>query len=253
VKKPGQRTDTVWQSETLAHTFVEGVRGGIPLAAEQIDVMLRLLAARGTAAGRSDVHRFADLGCGDGVLARAILARWPQANGVLVDFSAPMIEQARKQLQTYPSRPHFVVADLASAAWQTEVAAHGPFDAVVSGFAIHHLTDERKRELYTEVFALLAPNGMFVNVEHVASHGPRGEALFDDLMIDSLHAFHRGRGSDKSRDEVAREYVHRPDKAANILAPVETQCEWLRTCGFQDVDCYFKLFELAVFGGRKAG
>ena len=42
----------------------------------------------------------------------------------------------------------------------------------------------------------------------------------------------------------------RDDKEANILAPVEVQCEWLRECGFEDVDCFFKFFELAVFGGR---
>lgn len=47
------------------------------------------------------------------------------------------------------------------------------------------------------------------------------------------------------------EYVHRPDKDANILALVEPQCEWLREFGFEDVDCYFKIFELAIIGGRR--
>jgi len=54
-----------------------------------------------------------------------------------------------------------------------------------------------------------------------------------------------------TREQVAHEFVHRPDKAANILAPVEAQCEWPRACGYEDVDCFFKVFELAVFGGRK--
>jgi len=26
---------------------------------------------------------------------------------------------------------------------------------------------------------------------------------------------------------------------------------WLQEIGFADVDCYFKIFELALFGGRK--
>ena len=39
--------------------------------------------------------------------------------------------------------------------------------------------------------------------------------------------------------------------AANILAPVEVQCQWLREIGFTDVDCYLKMFEVAVFGGRR--
>jgi len=32
---------------------------------------------------------------------------------------------------------------------------------------------------------------------------------------------------------------------------VESQLDWLRELGFADVDCFFKAFELAVFGGRK--
>lgn len=37
----------------------------------------------------------------------------------------------------------------------------------------------------------------------------------------------------------------------NIRAPVEDQCDWLREIGYEGVDCYFKIFEPAVFGGRK--
>jgi tRNA (cmo5U34)-methyltransferase len=66
-----------------------------------------------------------------------------------------------------------------------------------------------------------------------------------------LTAHTRRRGGHKSRAQIASDYVRRPDKSANILASVEDQCTWLRTIGFLDVDCYFKVFELAVFGGRR--
>ena len=49
----------------------------------------------------------------------------------------------------------------------------------------------------------------------------------------------------------ATEFYHRDDKKANILTSVETQCQWLREIGFQDVDCYFKILEIAIFGGLK--
>ena len=39
------RSDKVWQTSALVTTYLEGVRGAIPLAQEQIDVMLRLIAA----------------------------------------------------------------------------------------------------------------------------------------------------------------------------------------------------------------
>ena len=90
-----------------------------------------------------------------------------------------------------------------------------------------------------------------INVEHVASASNWVESVWDNYFVDALHDFSRKQGSAKSREEIAKEFYDRPDKEANILAPVETQCEWLRALGFQDVDCYFKIFELAVFGGRR--
>jgi tRNA (cmo5U34)-methyltransferase len=241
-----ERHDEVWKNAALVRTFLDGIRGGIPFAAEQIEVMLRLIAARG-----APVERVADLGCGSGVLARSILLKYPQAQTVLVDFSEPMLDAARAQLGSHVPPPRFVVADLATPAWAGQVSDRAPFDVVASGYAIHHLPDQRKRALYGEIFGLLAPGGMFVNLEHVASPTAWIETLSDDLIIDSLYAFHRARGSGQTRAQVADEFVHRPDKGANILAPVDAQCAWLRACGFVDVDCYFKAFELAVFGGRR--
>jgi hypothetical protein len=66
-----------------------------------------------------------------------------------------------------------------------------------------------------------------------------------------LYEFQTRSSPDTNRDTVAKDYRKRPDKKENILAPVDEQCEWLRQIGFDDVDCYFKLFELALFGGRK--
>jgi trans-aconitate methyltransferase len=236
----------VWKTESLTRTFLEGVRGGIPFAAEQIDAMLRVVQARNAA-----VEHFADLGCGDGVLTRALLDRHPKAQATLVDFSEPMIEAARGKLGGCSPAPTFVVADLGDARWIESLATESPFDVIVSGYAIHHLPDARKRELYAEILSLLGKGGVFVNIEHVASSAAWVEAISDDLMIDSLFAFHSSADETKTRAQVAEEFVHRPDKAANILAPVEAQCAWLRDVGFVDVDCYFKVFELAVFGGRR--
>jgi tRNA (cmo5U34)-methyltransferase len=240
------RTDEVWKNDWLVKRFLEGVRGGVPYAVDQIDIMLRLLAANGR-----PLEHFLDLGSGSGLLAISILAQYPQARAYLVDFSEPMMSAARDLLQEDISLPQFILADLADPIWVERVLPAAPYDAVVSGFAIHHLTHERKRELYCEIFELLAPGGMFINVEHVASPSPWLEAQFDSAVVDSLATYQHHIGAGKTRDQISHEYHRRDDKAANILAPVEEQCSWLVDSGFDDVDCYFKYFELAVFGGRK--
>ena len=145
----------------------------------------------------------------------------------------------------------FVKADFSSPDWRARLGEAAAFDLVVSGFSIHHQPDERKRALYAEIFGLLRQEGVFLNLEHVSSAPEGTEALFDDYFIDYLYAFHSRSNPEASRRQIAETYYARPDKSDNILAPVDVQCEWLRDVGFADVDCFFKVFELALFGGRK--
>lgn len=240
------RKDLAWKAPELAHTYLDGVRGAVPLADVQIDVMLRYIRA----AGRP-IRRFLDLGCGDGILGAAILRAYPMAAGVFGDVSDAMLSAAIDRLGERGAMSRFLLLDYGTPAWLALVKAHAPFDAIVSGFSIHHQPDTRKRTLYCEIFELLAPGGTFVNIEHVASATTFGEGLFEEHFIDALYDLEQTRGGEKTRDEVARTYYHRRDKGANILAPVEAQVEWLREIGFDDADCYYKLFELAVFAGRR--
>ena len=235
----------VWKDPELARTYLTGVRGAIPLCEEQIQTMLELAGAC------APIERFLDLGCGDGVLGAALQREHPASLGVFADFSPPMLDAARAR--TSAGVRHFVEVDYSDPEWPKSVDPWAPFDAVVSGFSIHHQPDERKQAIYGEVHALLRPGGIFVNVEHVCSATPWVEARHDANFIDALVDFERRNGGERTREEVARVYYHRDDKAANILAPVEAQCDWLRDIGFTDVDCYFKIFELAVFGGRRKG
>jgi len=107
--------------------------------------------------------RVLDIGTGDGRLLALVLAARPDATGVAVDFSPTMLDAARSRFAN-SNRVEVLEHDLG----QT-LATLGTFDAVVSSFAIHHCSNERKRALYGEVLALLILGGVFLNLEHVAS------------------------------------------------------------------------------------
>ena len=238
-------TPEVWKLPDIVNRFLS-YRAAIPLAQEQIGVMMSILKTR-----RQPVQNFLDLGCGDGILSAAILGEYPSRRGVLVDFSEPMLDQAREQLKEYESQLSFENLDYGDPAWINKVRPHAPFDAVVSGYSIHHQPDGRKHSLYREIFSLLEPGTWFVNIEHVSSAAETNINLFEDHYVQARHAIEQRNGGMRSSEDLAREYKNRPDKAANILAPVELQCDWLREIGYEEVDCYFRIYELAVFAGRK--
>ena len=238
-------TDTIWKLPAIVNRFLS-YRAAIPLAHEQIGVMMSILKSR-----EQPVENFLDLGCGDGILGAAILGEYPSAHGVLADFSEPMLVQAREGLKDYASQLAFENLDYGDKAWVNRISPMGPFDAIVSGYSIHHQPDVRKPEVYAEIYSLLKPNGWFINIEHVSSAAQLNVDLFEKHYTSARYAIEKQNGGTRTLPEIETEYKTRPDKDANILAPVELQCDWLRKIGYADVDCYMRIYELAVFGGRK--
>jgi tRNA (cmo5U34)-methyltransferase len=167
--------------------------------------------------------RVLDLGTGDGRLLALVKLDRPSATAMAIDFSPAMLEAARRRFagdRSITVQAHNLEDPLPNLR---------SFDAVVSSFAIHHLIRERKRALYAEIYACLAPGGVFCNLEHVASVTPE------------LH------------EEFLRRIGYSPETEdpSNKLLDLETQLRWLREIGFRDVDCHWKWRELALLTGRR--
>lgn len=172
-----------------------------------------------------DAKRVLDLGTGDGRLLALVKLNNPSINGVALDFSDPMIEQA-KQRFTNDKNVTIVRHDFSLPLPAKQL---GCFDAIISSLAIHHLTHSRKKQLYTEIFNMLNPKGIFCNLEHVSS------------ATENLHCkFVKAIG-----------WTPQMEDPSNKLLDVHTQLQWLRKIGFVDADCYWKWFELALLVGMK--
>ena len=238
-------TDKVWKLPAIVNRFLS-YRAAIPLAEEQIGVMISILKSR-----TQPVENFLDLGCGDGILGAVILGEYPSSRGALADFSESMLDQAREQLKEYAGQLVFENLDYGDPAWVNRMQADGPFDAIVSGYSIHHQPDARKRDIYEEIFSLLKPGGWFINIEHVAAAARLVTDLFNNLIVEGYYAVEQRNGGARTREEMANVFMNRPDKDANRLLSVDLQCNWLREIGYEEVDCYFRIYELAVFAGQR--
>ncbi len=172
-----------------------------------------------------NAKRVLDLGTGDGRLLALVKLSNPSVEGVALDFSDPMIEQAKKRFAN--DRKVSIVKHDFSLPLPAEQL--GRFDVVVSSLAIHHLTHPRKKQLYAGIFNLLNPKGVFCNLEHVSS------------PTQNLHR----------KFVAAIGWTPEMEDPSNKLLDVDKQLQWLRKIGFVDVDCSWKWLELALIIGFK--
>ena len=75
--------------------------------------------------------------------------------------------------------------------------------------------------------------------------------MFNELFLDGMFNYHEHIKDKKTKEEIEQIYNGPEHKILNKLESVEEQCLWLKDIGFTNVDCYMKIFELALFGGKK--
>jgi tRNA (cmo5U34)-methyltransferase len=233
-----------WQQEELVASFAERRRILIPLLDVQEDAVARVFTRHG-----HPVRRFLDLGCGAGAMSELMLRTQTGSEAVLVDFSEPMLARAAVNLAGYDGRWQAITGDLNDPAWGERLPG-GRYDAVVSGLAIHHLPPERKRTLFAEIFGLLEPGAMFVNMDYVAIDGPlRG--LFDEEMLAS--AVRAASSPEGERESGGTRHEHEVDLEDDDDRPdtADDQLQWLRDAGFEQVEVHFKWAEAAIYGGMR--
>ncbi len=189
-------------------------------------------ALRPLAEGR--VERVLDLGAGTGLMTAQVADAFPDARFELLDGSTAMLAEAQQTLGELVGAVH--VQDMAQA------LPEGPFDAVISALAIHHLEDPDKQRLYERIFGVLRPGGMFVNSEQVAGPTPELTLLYDERWIAMCRAL--GASEQEIVDALERRKHDR-------CATVESQLGWLREAGFAWADCYYKEWGMAVICARK--
>jgi tRNA (cmo5U34)-methyltransferase len=180
------------------------------------------------------VRRVLDLGAGTGLMTAHVAQAFPQARFELLDGSQAMLGEASRSLGGLVAAVH--VRDMVSE------LPDGPFDAVISALAIHHLEDPDKQQLYRRIFAVLRAGGMFVNSEQVA--GPTSEitALYEARWAQDCRAL--GATAAEVADAIER---RKHDRCASV----ESQLAWLNDAGFEWADCCYKEWSLAVLVAKK--
>ena len=179
--------------------------------------------------------RILDLGAGTGLLSLFVSERFPNADLVLLDASPEMLRRARER---FADRHRFelVVADF------SRELPPGRYDAVVSALAIHHLDDGAKRALFRRGFDVLSDGGVFIDADQVCGATPEIEAGYRQTWLRQV----RERGVAEADLRAALERMQE-----DRMALLESHLRWLGEAGFEAVDCWYRSYNFAVFGGRR--
>ena len=200
-----------WDSPEYVRQWIEDGDKTDPQRAEQITALVGLIQRNS-----GEPIEVLDLGAGYGIVTREILTAYPNAQVVCVDGSAEMLKHGKARLAEWQDQLCCIVSNFDSSNWLATLPANQQFDAVVSSRAIHHVVDNRKQELYEEIFQLLKPSGCFANHDLVRKP--------DDPIRDNHDPF----------------------------GTVEDQVVWLKNIGFVDVECFWQTEGRALFGGYKS-
>jgi tRNA (cmo5U34)-methyltransferase len=180
-----------------------------------------------------------ELGAGHGVLTTHVLGAFPSANILALDLQPVMIEEGRRRLAGYGDRVRYRQWDLEQPNWAED--SDGPFDAVISSLAIHHLQRARKSQLAHQVFERLLAGGVFLNLDYITPAS-------DNLVQRYKHAQestngHHGHSHGGHGQNLA---------GGHATDSLFDQLDDLRAAGFVDVDVFWKRLGLALFGGTRA-
>jgi trans-aconitate methyltransferase len=242
-----EQESSIWESwdEQSSKRFVDYGNYFVPEREEQIRIICDLIPPRDAP------FHILELCCGEGLLADALLERFPNCTLHGLDGSNEMLQQSARRLARYGERFAPASFDLHASEWRE---FKYPLHAVVSSLAVHHLDAQEKQGLYTDVYRMLETGGLLLIADlilPVHEAGARVAArLWDEavrkraLELDgNLNAF------DYFREDKWN-YYEFPD-AYDKPSPLFHHLKWLESAGFVDVDAYWLKAGHAIYGGRK--
>jgi len=233
-------------SEEASSTVIDYCRYFVPDLERQIQTICQLIPPH------EETFIVMELSHGEGLLAEAILEKFPTAVVEGYDISPQMRQTAADKLARFDGRFHTHHFDLREHNWrQPEYTPQ----SIVTSLTVHHLDGPGKRQLFQDMYTILASGGAFIIadlVEPASTWGTRLAAnVWDEavkeraLEIDGHTAFFA------EFERLQWNLFRYPDPDFDKPSRLFDQLKWLEEAGFTAVDVYWLRAGHAIFGGYK--
>lgn len=189
-----------------------------------------------------------ELGTGTGLLTQRLLSRHPAARVTGVDGSSEMLALAEKKLAGFGARFAGVCSAFESCAWNR--LAGGPFDLIVSSFALHHMDHARYPAFFAAMRRILKPGGQLLVADYIRSPSDRLQRHYEDIWVEArMRQMNERFGRSQTKEEVWRDHERNKQEEGDNPAPLPELIRWLRAAGYEEVETHWRCFCLAIYGG----
>ncbi|GAX61954.1 SAM-dependent methyltransferase [Candidatus Scalindua japonica] len=191
-----------------------------------------------------------DLGVGTGYLTHKIIEMFPHASVVAIDAAGMMIDKAKIRLKAQLGQITFKTSTFQELSEKTKNIIG--LDAVVSAFALHHLLRDEKLKLFKYVHSILKPDGWFINCDIFNAVNPANEALYRRLLYKGTQERSRSmKNEEKTLEYIESEYTTKEKRDGDNPLSITEETQLLIKAGFSMVDCFWKEYREAIYGGKK--
>jgi trans-aconitate methyltransferase len=108
-----------------------------------------------------------DLCCGPGSISQRLLARFPQARVIAIDYDPLLLAIGQSALADGGGRLRWVEGNLLEPETLERALGNQPVDAVLSTTALHWLPDEHLRRVYRQLAKHMPPGGLLLNGDNL--------------------------------------------------------------------------------------
>ncbi len=184
---------------------------------------------------RNDIRTILDLGAGTGLLTKRLYDEYPDASYTLVDISEQMLEVARQRFSGLKNFNYSILD-------YSKDLPHGKFDLIASALSFHHIENDDKLLLYSNIYDTLEDNGCLLNLDQFNASSEKMNEAYNTYWYEYINKSGialENKSSWLKRRELDRENTI--DETKQLLTKV----------GFRNVECIYSYLKFGVIFAEK--